>query len=89
MNLESIIRERADVLAYEAERYPTTAHIAQLWPINALRWAGLRDDVSLERHLKLRIAGLSRLRREELERTASARLHPGIIFILANSRANS
>lgn len=73
------VRERADVLAYEAERNPATAHIAQLWLVNALRWASLRDNASLERHLSLRIAGLSRHRREEMERTAFARQHPGAI----------
>ena len=66
MNLESIIRERADILAYEAERYPATAHVAQTWLDNALRWAGARNATALEEHLRLRIAMLSLHRWERL-----------------------
>lgn len=66
MTLENIIRERADVLAYEAERYPATAHVAQSWLVNALRWASLRNDDDLVEHLRQRIARLSLHRWERL-----------------------
>ena len=66
MNLESIIRERAEVLAYEAERYPATAHVAQTWLVNALRWACRRNNDDLVEHLRQRIAWLSLHRWERL-----------------------
>lgn len=74
MNLESIIRERADILACQAELYPATAHVAQTWLDNALRWAGERNATELEAHLLQRIRRLQRSRRVRLMRAMSPSL---------------
>ncbi|MDE6733889.1 MAG: hypothetical protein K2J64_00270 [Desulfovibrio sp.] len=66
MNLESIIRERADILACQAELYPATAHVAQTWLDNALRWAGERNATELEEHLLKRLNRLSCIRWKRL-----------------------
>lgn len=74
MTLENIIRERADILACQAELYPATAHVAQTWLDNALRWAGERNATALEDHLLQRIRRLHRSRRVRLMRTKSPSL---------------
>ncbi|WP_165078861.1 MULTISPECIES: hypothetical protein [unclassified Desulfovibrio] len=72
MTLENFIRERADVLAYEAECYPATAHVAQTWLDNALRWAGERNATDLEEHLLKRLNRLSCIRWKRLGVSNSA-----------------
>lgn len=71
MSLKNIIRERADILACQAELYPATAHVAQTWLDNALRWAGERNATELEDHLLQRIHRLQRSRRVRLMLTMS------------------
>lgn len=62
MNLETIIMEKADVLAHEARILPHTAHIAQMWMLNARGWAERHGKTALTAHLNMRISALTRFR---------------------------
>lgn len=63
---EQAIRERADVLSYEARQYPRATHMAHMWLITAREWAESHGSLALRMHLDLRISALSEHRRERL-----------------------
>lgn len=73
MNMENIIRERADILALEAIRCPYGADMARNWLCNALAWAERHSHRRLYGHIHAKLDFLLGYGWARLDNAASVR----------------